>query len=69
MKLDQYLSETSETHTEFAKRVGVSAETVRRYLAGERIPNKKMMSRIALMTGCRVTANDFFGILAADEAA
>jgi DNA-binding transcriptional regulator YdaS (Cro superfamily) len=51
-------------HRAFAKSIGVSAETVRRYLNGERIPDKKRMSRIALATHGQVTANDFFGLAA-----
>jgi hypothetical protein len=40
----------------------VSAETVRRYIIGERIPDKERMSRIALATDGQVTANDFFDL-------
>jgi transcriptional regulator with XRE-family HTH domain len=64
MKLHDYLAEAQITRAQFARSIGVSQETVRRYLAGERIPDKEKMSKIALATGCKVTANDFFGIAA-----
>lgn len=62
--LQQYLSNAEMDHRAFAKSIGVSAETVRRYLKGERLPDKKRMSRIALATHGQVTANDFFGLAA-----
>jgi transcriptional regulator with XRE-family HTH domain len=62
--LAQYLTSASIDHRQFAQRINVSPETVRRYLIGERIPDKKRMSRIALATGGAVTANDFFGLAA-----
>jgi transcriptional regulator with XRE-family HTH domain len=64
MKLSEYLERTSTPRHEFAKTIGVSVETVRRYVAGTRIPEKDKMEKIALATGCQVTANDFFGIAA-----
>jgi transcriptional regulator with XRE-family HTH domain len=62
MTLDVYLAETSQTRAAFARQIGVTQETVRRYLSGERIPEKSKMEKIALATGCKVTANDFFGM-------
>ena len=64
MKLSEYLSRTSTPRQDFAETIGVSAETVRRYVAGQRIPEKEIMSKIAAVTGGQVTANDFFGIAA-----
>lgn len=64
MKLSDYLERTSTSRHEFAKTIGVSAETVRRYIAGTRIPEKEKMERIAEATAFAVTANDFFGIAA-----
>ena len=64
MTLEAYLKETGESREEFAKRIGVSAETIRRYLTSERRPDRERMEKIALATGCKVTANDFFGIAA-----
>ena len=62
--LQEYLAEARIDRRQFAERIGVSKETVRRYLAGSRIPEPKIMGRIALATGGKVTANDFFGLAA-----
>ena len=64
MKLRDYLKDHSLSQSEFADRIGVSKETVRRYIAGTRIPERETMEKIALATACQVTANDFFGIAA-----
>ncbi len=64
MKLADYLESNSLSRAEFAERIAVSPEAVRRYLSG-RVPTPTVMKRIALSTGCAVTANDFFGIKAA----
>lgn len=64
MTLEAYLANQNETRAEFAKRIGVSVEAVRRYVDCGRVPTPKVMERIALATGCKVTANDFFGIAA-----
>lgn len=64
MTLTDYLKEAQLDRHQFAARINVSSETVRRYLAGKRIPDREIMARIALATGCKVTANDFFGIAA-----
>lgn len=39
----------------FAERLGVSTETVRRYFAGEAIPRREKMEKIAVMLGIEVT--------------
>lgn len=64
MTLHEYLTRADIDRSEFAARIGVSTETVRRYLTGDRIPDKERMSRIALATDGQVTANDFFGLAA-----
>ena len=64
MTLGEYLEQSSTSRRQFADRIGVSYETVRRYLSGDRIPDRAIMAKIALATGCKVTANDFFGIAA-----
>lgn len=64
MTLHEYLTEADLTPSQFAERAGITAGAVRRYLAGTRIPDKEKMAKIALATGCKVTANDFFGIAA-----
>lgn len=64
MKLSDYLAQHALSEGEFADRIGCSREAVRRYCIGSRIPDKARMTKIALATGCEVTANDFFGIAA-----
>ena len=63
MKLSDYMRANSLSRAEFAEKIEVSPEAVRRYLNG-RIPTSRVMEKIALATGCKVTANDFFGISA-----
>ena len=64
MTLKEYLIEAAITRADFARQINVSQETVRRYLDGTRTPDKRRMELIALATGCKVTANDFYGIAA-----
>jgi transcriptional regulator with XRE-family HTH domain len=64
MKLSEYLERTSTSRRDFAETIGVSEETVRRYIVGTRIPEKEKMEKIAEVTALQVTANDFFGIAA-----
>lgn len=63
MTLVDYLKETGTSRADFARKIGVRHITVSRYLAG-RIPEPRIMEKIALATGSRVTANDFFGMAA-----
>lgn len=62
MKLADYLDAHSIPRAQFAERIGVSDESVRRYIVGDRRPNRRTLEKIALATACKVTANDFFGI-------
>jgi len=64
MQLSDYLRDRSISPHDFAKSIGVSKETVRRYLAGLRRPDFEKMRLIADVTDGEVTANDFFGIAA-----
>ena len=64
MKLGDYLKEQNIPRAKFAEHIGVSEETIRRYVKGTRIPERETMEKIALATACKVTANDFFGIAA-----
>jgi transcriptional regulator with XRE-family HTH domain len=66
MTLREYLAapETTASHRQFAERIGVSSAAVWRYVHGERIPDKDIMARIALATGGKVTANDFYAAAA-----
>jgi transcriptional regulator with XRE-family HTH domain len=67
--LQDYLTHADIDRAQFARNIGVSAETVRRYIIGERIPDKERMSRIALATDGQVTANDFFDLPVQGKAA
>ena len=59
MKLNRYLSLHDMTLTDFAKKVGVSAEAVRRYSNGQRMPRPKQLQRIREVTNGAVEPNDF----------
>jgi transcriptional regulator with XRE-family HTH domain len=63
MRLDEYLASNSVSRADFARQVGVSVESVRRYLNG-RVPEPSVMSKIIEATEGKVSANDFFGIAA-----
>lgn len=60
MKLASYLDDQEISDSDFADRIGVSRQAVFRYKAGERIPEKVVLSKIHKATGGMVTANDFF---------
>lgn len=68
MTLKEWLAANDVTVAAFATEIGRASETVRRYAAGERIPDKLTMPLIAHATRGAVTANDFFGISAQDAA-
>lgn len=60
MKLQNYLDENNISVPEFAKELRIkAAATVYRYVAGIRIPDPEMMSRIYKVTGGKVAPNDF----------
>ena len=60
MTLKAYLELTTTTRAEFAARIGVSAEAIRRYTECGRVPTPKVMAEILRETDGAVTANDFF---------
>lgn len=60
MRLGDWLEKRDVKPTQFAVRIGRSAEAVRRYVAGERIPDKETMPLIVQETGGEVMPNDFF---------
>lgn len=62
MTLKDWFEEQGIEAPEFARRIGRSTEAVRRYLNGDRIPDRSTMPLIVRETNGRVTANDFFGI-------
>jgi len=47
------------TNGEFGRRINVAAETVRRYRAGERWPDREQMQSIVAATDGAVRPNDF----------
>lgn len=60
MTIDEFLQTQSINAAEFAKKLGVSAETVRRYANGSRTPAREVMKRIVDVTEGAVTPNDFY---------
>lgn len=62
MTLKDWLIEQNVEPRAFAERIGRTAEAVRRYVNGARIPDRDTMPLIVSETQGNVTANDFFGI-------
>lgn len=62
MTLRDWLDREEQKIPQFAQVIGRTAETVRRYISGDRIPDKETMPLIVQATGGAVTPNDFFGI-------
>ena len=60
MKLKAHLDTSGQTYSGFARRIGTTAEAVRRYAEGERIPAPDVMVRIAKETDGGVMPNDFY---------
>jgi hypothetical protein len=69
MTLKDWLAANDKNNAEFGSLIGRTAEAVRRYAAGERIPDRETMPLIVEATSGDVTANDFFGIETPDQAA
>jgi hypothetical protein len=65
MKLAAYLAEKDIGNAEFGVEIGRTAEAVRRYALGLRIPDRKTMPRIVNATGGLVGPADFFEVEAA----
>ncbi len=60
MNLQEYLSKSDLTPSEFAMCIGVTVKSIHRYLKGERVPEKDIMARIRDKTGGNVTADSFY---------
>lgn len=60
MLLSEYLASHAIDPAEFARRIGVTAESVRRYSRGTRIPRKPIILRISEATDGAVLATDFY---------
>ena len=63
MRLQEYLTRTRTSRADFAQQIGVSVESVRRYLDG-RAPKASVMCKIIEATEGKVSANDFFQMAA-----
>ena len=59
MQLKTYLDKRGLTILEFACLLGVSHQAVRRYLHGERLPQRDIMLRIAKVTKGKVRPDDW----------
>jgi len=62
MRLGEWLDREDLKPQQFAARIGRSAEAVRRYVTGDRIPDKETMPLIVVETGGSVMPNDFFAL-------
>ena len=69
MKLRAWLDEREISNGDFGGRINRTAEAVRRYAAGERLPDRATMPLIVRETGGEVQPNDFFDIEVNAEAA
>ena len=62
MRFDDWMNMTNTPNPVFGRKLGVSAETIRRYRAGEREPDTKAMATIFQLTDGMVTPNDWAGV-------
>ncbi len=62
MTLKEWMEAESIGVPHVATELDCSAEAVRRYIHGHRIPGPVAMRKIVELTSGRVTANDFYGI-------
>ena len=69
MPLAQFLALQGLSKARFAERIGVTAESVRRYARGKRTPCRAVMLRIIAATGGAVTADDFLARSEPDQGA
>ena len=62
MNLKQYIDENQMSYTQFANILGVSAKTIQRYAAENRVPRSDVMALIVQATGGAVMPNDFYDV-------
>lgn len=62
MTLAEFLSEADIKPTAFAERIGVTRQTLWRYMSGERRPEWDVLERIQTETSGQVTPNDFLAL-------
>lgn len=60
MQLRQYLDANKITIPDFAERIGVSVQSVHRYVGNERKPRPEIMEKIRSVTEGHVQPNDFY---------
>jgi len=60
MDIAAYLKQSKITPSAFSRAIGVSPESVRRYLQDGRVPRADIMARIVETTQGQVLPNDFF---------
>ena len=58
MTLDQWLTEQKINSEEFGRRIGSTGEAVRKWRAGERMPEPEMVETIRIATKDSVTVSD-----------
>ncbi|AJR24541.1 helix-turn-helix domain-containing protein [Sphingobium sp. YBL2] len=62
MTLKEWLASKRMSVSRFAEMIERSPEAVRRYVNGDRIPDRETMPLIVQTTKGKVTPNDFFGV-------
>ena len=62
MTLAEWIVAVDKSAADAAADIGVDVSTMRRYLRGERIPERDIMRRIFVVSNGQVTANDFYGL-------
>lgn len=67
--LETFLETAPMTEAEFAAAVGCSRTAVRRYIAGDRVPEPRIMDRIAVITGGAVPPDSWTPLLVAKHRA
>ena len=60
MKLEEFLQKEGISYPEFAAKIGVSLQSIYRYTAGTRLPERQVMARIMEETRGEVTADSFY---------
>ena len=65
MTLDQYIRDKGLTNAEFGELVGANHSTISRLRKGKQVPGPDLMVAIYEVTEGAVSANDFYGIMAA----
>ena len=69
MDISAYLNLPGVTRKAFAEALGVNPSTVIRWKAGDTIPQRGMLMKIAVVTGGKVRPHDFFAQPSDTEAA